>query len=507
MTNPSTPRTSGAPITASIVAPGGRRVLGSWKIAGILLAFISPLGFATGTVPLALLFGGPTMPLMMIVAAIIVWLFLVGYVQMVQRIDRPGGFFVYITRGLGKPVGVGASYIAIAGYTLGAISIFAIQSFVSSAALGALGINIDSRICLLVIFVIVGVMSWRRIDFGARILGVIVVIESSLLIAFIISALINHGAAGAFDLGVFTPEAFKYGSWGVAFILAMLSFQGLEGGAMYAPEAKDPARSIPRGLRLALIIQTILFSLTVWVLISLIGFDKIVSSLSTNPDPASYVFSAVGDNLGTPGLTLFTAAAILALLGSLVATVTFLTRYFQGVAIDGLLPSVVGKLNKHGAPGVAVLFLIGIAAIVGFGAPLVGLNLFTQVAPLGLGLGVLSWTLILLLSSVSVIRYFRTVEDSARHWWRTLVAPLISSVLLIAVIVIAVSNFSYIVGSSEAWLNVLPLIMVLLLVAGILFALWLRSNRPLVYEGIASGDSAEEAEELRAERASRTTTV
>src|SRR5213080_4219247 len=101
MTIPSSPDSSGAPITSHIASPTGKRVLGPWKIAGLLLAFISPLGYATGSLPITLAFGGPTVVYAVIAAAALMWLFLVGYVQMVQRINRPGGFLVYIARGLG----------------------------------------------------------------------------------------------------------------------------------------------------------------------------------------------------------------------------------------------------------------------------------------------------------------------------------------------------------------------------------------------------------------------
>ncbi|HEY5856972.1 MAG TPA: APC family permease, partial [Aldersonia sp.] len=65
---------------------GPRRTLTTPKIIILIIAALTPLSVVGSTMPLGLAFGGPTTPLMFIVAGAIIGLFCVGYSQMVQRI-------------------------------------------------------------------------------------------------------------------------------------------------------------------------------------------------------------------------------------------------------------------------------------------------------------------------------------------------------------------------------------------------------------------------------------
>jgi len=482
---------------ANIDSSGVPRSLNSWKIAGLILAFLTPIAVTTGTFPLLFAFGGPTAAWMFLAGAVVELFFLYGYARMAQRIHRPGGFFAYIARGLGKPFGVGAGMVAVVGYVSGLVAIFAVQPFLFQQVLATLGVTLDWKICSILMLVIVGALSWRNIDLSAKLVGATVVCEFTLLIALIISIAVHKGGQ-AFSGAVFAPSVFHHGQWTVAFVLAFLCFQGFETGALYAPEAKNPAKDVPRGLYLALGTATVIFTLVTWVLISITGVSDLQAKLMSG-NPSAFVFNVAQAYLGTAGLKVFSIFVVIASLASTLTFTNFTSRYIQSLSAERLLPAIIARKNKHHVPGVAVIALLVIVVLIDLGLGSIGLDPYTQISPVGFGLSVTAITVILMLASASVVLFFR--GDAARgEDWRIRVVPVIATLLLAVALVIELRSFSYVTGSTDAWLSYLPLAVVLALVGGVGFALWLRANRPTAYAEIALGDSAEEVAAIHARR-------
>ena len=66
-------------------------------------------------------------------------IFSVGYVAMARHIANAGAFYAYISRGIGRPLGVGAAWVALLAYNafqlasiggFGAIALAAVQRLV-----------------------------------------------------------------------------------------------------------------------------------------------------------------------------------------------------------------------------------------------------------------------------------------------------------------------------------------------------------------------------------------
>jgi len=478
-----------------------RKTLTTWKISVLIIASLTPLSVVVVTLPLGFAFGGPTTALMFLACGVIIGLFCVGYVQMVRRITRPGAFYNYIARGIGRPSGVGAAMLAAVGYPVGLIGTYASCAYTISTTLGSLGIHVSYTWSFVALAAVVGVLTWRRIDISALASGIIVSIELLLILALLVSIVIHKGA-GAFQPAVISPSVFHYGDWTVALIFAILSYQGFEAGALYAPEAKRPEKSVPRALYLSLLVPTATFFFTSWILASLSGAAGF-SDFVTKHGFVAFIFYEVTEYLGRAGLWLFSIGVILGLTVCSLAVNNFMARYLFGLSHDGLLPRVLSRTNKHGAPSVAAFTLLGISALFGLGSLLVHVDPYMQLTPVSFGIGTLTSTGLQLLASASVIGFFLRRPAADRHWWKTLVAPILATLLLLGALVAELTGFSYVTGVSAAWTNVLPLISLAALIFGVIFGFWLKRNRPTVYTGIAEGDTAEEAAELRQQRLAR----
>ncbi|MFE7422074.1 APC family permease [Rhodococcus sp. NPDC057529] len=474
-------------------APGPRRTLTTSKIIVLIIAALTPLSVVGSTMPLGLAFGGPTTPLMFIVAGCIIGLFCVGYSQMVQRITRPGAFYNYIARGLGRPAGVGAAMIAVVGYPAGLTASFTASAFVAQETLHSLfGITVGWPWLVAVQIGIATLLCYRRIDFNARVVMVVVACEVALIVALVVAIVAAKGLQ-AFPLSVFTPHAFTIGQWTVAFIFAILCYQGYEAGALYAPEAINPEKTVPRALYGALILLTALLVLISWTLTSVSGVDQ-QPAVVQDAGIAGFVFGTVQQHLGEVGLWCFSLLIMLAQTACNIAIVNFMSRYINSLAKEQLLPRFLARENRSDSPGTAVLALNGFALIVIFGLAIVGIDPYAQLSAVGFGIGALAATVLQALACASVVAYFLRLPSSQRHWWKTLVAPTLGTALLVIAVVIELRGFTWITGAPmHGLVALLPWAVPIVFTIGVTFGLWLKRNKPDVYATLAAGDTAEEA--------------
>lgn len=479
------------------------RTLTTPKIIVLIIAAMTPLAVVVGTLPLGLAFGGPSMTLMFLASGIVIWLFIVGYVQMVRRITRPGAFYNYIARGLGRPVGVGAAMVAVVGYPVGLIASFAIQAFVIQETLVALfGVSIPWQLILLAEALVVGTLAYRRIDLNAAAVLGVVAAEVVLIVSLVIAIVAEKGL-GAFPVEAISFDVLGNGQWAVAFVFAILCFQGYESGALYAPEAKRPERTVPRALYGALFIIVGLLAIVTWALTSVTGVAE-QQQIVQDAGIVGFVFGTVEQYLGSVGLWIVSFAAVLAGLACNLAITNFMSRYLQSLAAEDLLPRPLANRNKHEAPGTAVLTLVVSAVVVILVLSVLGVDPYTQITAVGFGIGALGATTLQALASAAVVAYFLRLPASERHWWRTFLAPALATVLLLAALVVEVSAFSWITGSQEPWTALLPWAIPAVLLGGIGFGFWIKHNRPHTYADLAAGDTAEEADQLRTVRLART---
>lgn len=483
------------------------RTLTTWKIIVLIIGAMTPLAVVVGTVPLGFAFGGPSTTIMFIVAGIVIGLFCVGYAQMVRRITRPGAFYNYIARGLGRPAGVGAAITGSLGYVAGFTGASAIQGFITHEAVLALtGADIPWWVFHVVQLLIVGVLVWRQIDLSAYVVSIIVAVEVLLLLALSISIIARDGIATALPGNVFSFEVFDIGTWSVAFIFAILCFQGYESAALYAPEAKRPEKTIPRALYGALVILVIILALATWTLTSTVGIEGL-SDAVLEQGLSGFVFGAVATYLGPVGLVLFTIASILATMAVNVTIANFMSRYLNSVAREGLLPGYLTRVNRHGAPYTAQLTLLGLGIVVPIVIFLLGMDPYTQLSSVMFGIGAIVATLMQGLASAAVVAYFLRRSNGRTNLWTQTIVPVLATILLGAALVVQLAGYQWITGIDAGWTMVLPALVFVVLIGGIGYGFWLRKGRPEIYADISAGDNSEEAAAIRDARIARTAAV
>jgi amino acid transporter len=477
---------------ASAAALNSRRI-GVPALVFMIIAASAPLTVVAGGVPSNFGVTGLTgIPLSFVVLGIVLILFSIGYAAMSRHVHNAGAFFAYISKGLGKPVGMGAALTALVAYNAMQIGIAGMFGFAFSSFLDSLfGLSLSWWICALVAWVIVGIMGVCRVDFSAKVLGIIVGAEFLVILVFDIIGL-GHSPEGVTADGLALDQLFAPGI-GAALAFSIAAFMGFESGTIYNEEVKDPRRTAGRATVIAVSIIAVFYAFSAWAMVVGEGASKVIGrSQQFGPD---LMFVFLGEHAPVWFVDLANLLFLTSLLAALVAFHNIVASYVFALARDRVLPASLARISRRtGAPvagsltqSVLSLIMLLVFAIVGSGNddplfPVVTLfTWLTNMAAFGL-------VLLMALTALAVVGFLRSKSEEYSLWTRA-IAPGLSAVGLIVLFLAIVINFNVLIGSDGAsvlsWL--LPAIVLVPGIIGTLWAFALRSSSPDLYAGIGSG--------------------
>jgi APA family basic amino acid/polyamine antiporter len=131
--------------------------------------------------------------------------------------------------------------------------------------------------------------------------------------------------------------------------LMITLFLGIESAVEIGEEVRDPTRSIPRGITLAVLLTAIVYFSVAFVALALVGPAALAASEAPLIDAARVP-------LGEYALPLILTAAAVAILKSMNVTVITFTRALFAMGRRGALPSALARIHpRFGTPHVAIL--------------------------------------------------------------------------------------------------------------------------------------------------------
>jgi amino acid transporter len=454
--------------------------LGVIGIVFFVVAAAAPLVGMTGAVPVAIVAGnGAAVPGAYLAVGITLLLFSVGYAKMSSQVTNTGAFFAYVGRGLGVIPGVGSAFVSLVAYLAVQLAIYGFFGGVMTGQMEAhFGLVWPWWVWTLIAWLIVLALSLASVDVGAKVLGVLMLLEITSLLVMAFAVFIKGGPDGVDFAASFAPSNVFIGglagSAGIALAFAFASFIGFEATAIYGEESKDPKRTVPKATYFAVIAISILFAFTTFAVVTGLGHtavvDKTAEISSGLADPAAVLFSVantyVGDWLGT----LMSWLVLSSLFAGLLAFQNAAARYFYSMGRAEVLPRRLDRVNRLGAPVVASITTAVIAFLVIVFFALRDLdpveNLFFWFS----GLAVVAIVLVEALVSIAVIAYFRR-RSSDNAIWSTVIAPVLALIGLVLGLYLLMSRFGLLAGTTaegvdptaQAWgLNLTGWILILL---------------------------------------------
>lgn len=495
-----------APPTASpTVEPGNRSQLagGALGLPSVLFCIVTgaaPLAAMLFNVPVATLGGGFSSPAAFAVATVALTIFSVGYIAMCRRVTSTGGFYTFVTRGLGRVVGLGAALLIAVCYMIFCAAVVGTMGYFASTTVASFtGLDLPAWVYMALGLTLMSMFAVFHIELTAKVLGVLLIAEVLILVLLAVGVFAAGGAEG-FSLAPLNPieifgnsaaiEVFGAGAAGIALFAAFWSWVGFEMAPNYAEETRDPhkvARTATYGSVIGLGVFYVLIS---YVFVTGWGLTGAATAVKSQyAGEIASAFYPLTDRYVGPWAT--SLMQILIVTGSFACAMAFFNtsaRYLFALGREGVLPAPLARTSGRQSPVIAAMVVTTFVAL--YCLAFVIADPSNEGALLKLGtwsplLGVLGLLGVQALVSVAIIRFFLTTARDGFHWWTTLVAPVIGLAAMVGACVLLVVNRYDLAGAADAvYIQVLPWVVVIVFVVGMAIAAVLRARYPDRYARI-----------------------
>lgn len=474
-------------LEASIPAQSSERLaknsVGLAHIVFFVVAAAAPLTAVVGASPAAFAFGnGPGVPGAFVLAGLLYLVFSVGFTAMSRHVGGAGAFYTYITKGIGKPAGVGGAMMALVTYSAVQIAVYALFGVFVAGAVAPLGLNLPWWAWAFAALVVVMICGQRNIAFSGAILGVCMVAEIAILLLLDLGILFTGGGPEGFSVTSFAPSTVFAPGLGVALVFVIGSFIGFEATAIFGEEAENPEKTIPRATYVAVLLITLFYAFSTWAVVQFYGPAKVQATAAAGLE--SFYFVASDTVLGAWASQVMNILLITSLFACILSFHNTLNRYFFALGREGLAIKALGKVHeKHGSPHVAGLVQSGIAAAILVLFILSGADPYTVVFSWMSALAVIGILAVQVLVCVAIILFFRKTT-TGHGAWTTIVAPALALLGLLGSLWLVISNLSLLSGSESLIVACFPYAMILVGLLGAAFALQIRKTQPELYASL-----------------------
>lgn len=353
-----------------MTAPVLHRVIGIGGLAAAI--FNITVGAAIFVLP-AFVAGnlGAAAPLAYLVCAVATALIALCTAEAGSRVAQSGGPYAYVETAFGPYVGYLCGVLLWLGITL---AMGAVATVLADAVGGLVPLFAGRTARFLFLIALVGglaVVNIRGTALGSKVSGVATIAKVVPLIAFVVFGL-THVRAENLALGAFPPLA-RLGESG---LLLMFAFFGMESALQVSGEVRDPARTVPRAIALAVVGVGVLY-----ISVQLVAQGILGSALAAPEMAKAPLAAAAVQIVGPIGSTLILTAMVISTFGFMTATMLSTPRTLFALAADGYLPRPIAAVHPiHHTPHVAIAIQAVIVAAIAITGTYVKLAIIANVA-------------------------------------------------------------------------------------------------------------------------------
>jgi amino acid transporter len=416
--------------------------------------------------------------------------FSVGYAAMSRQVVNAGGFYTYLSCGIGRVPAISGGLVAVISYCAMSIGLAGAFGYFAQLVGAGVGLDMPWEVWSGIAVVAVAFLGFRQIDLSARVLWVLMVAEIGVL-SILDIGVIAHKGGQALPLAALNPSTVFSGAVGVTMMFAFMSFIGFESAALYGEETRDPKRSVPIATYASVLVIAVFYALSSWVAVGGIGPNHVVKVAGQQQGNLFFTLSTT--YVSSLLTTVMQVMLVTSVFAAMLALHNAANRYIFVLGRERVLPTWLGQAHpKRHAPHRASMIQSVLSVLVLAAFALVGLDPYTNLATSLLGVGTLGIVALQAFAAVSVIVFFWGRGD--RHWWRTILAPGIAAAGLAVSVVLLVTNFPVLVGTGNPIVVSLPWLLVAAVVIGVGYGLWMRAKRPERFAGIAAAPIREHTE-------------
>jgi basic amino acid/polyamine antiporter, APA family len=260
-----------------------------------------------------------------------------------SRVSLTGGIYAYVEVAFGPLIGFLAGFLVWLANLLAAASVA--SAFAASVALAfpIFGAPVLRPLCLALVFATFAWINVRGVTIGTRLVEVITAIK---LLPLLLLTVVGLFWVKPEHLALEWAQPDRIGTASITLIFA---FVGIEIALVPSGEIREPSRTVPRAVFLALGLTTLLYLLLQLVAQAVLGPEL----ASFAEAPLAEVASRV---LGPVGRTLVLVGGGISMLGFLSGDALGTPRSLYAFAREGLLPAPVARLHpRFRTPWVAII--------------------------------------------------------------------------------------------------------------------------------------------------------
>jgi amino acid transporter len=465
------------------LAPGR---IGSAFVALFGLAAAAPVVALVTLTPSALASGaGPLVPLGFAAIALVLVLFCAGNAAMTRRAPRAGVAYAQMSRGLGRPAGLTAAWLAIAGYQAIQFGLYALAASAAAPLLRDwLGLTAPWWAVAGACWALVALLGTMRIEVAAGVIAVLTVGPAAVLAGLAAASVVTpHGDRVTTPSIVPDPAVIDRPALGLLLAAGVLAFAGFETTGTYAEEAHRPGR----GGYGAVVMITLLLGGVSWSMIVAAGPSLVATVAGVRG--GELLVDLAAERVAPWAVTVARAAIWAGVLAGLLALHHALARYLYALGREHVLPGVLGHTGRRtGAPRAGSLAQSLIAGAALAGAYAAGANPGPGTARWLMTGGALSILVVLTGLSLAALLHLNRAPGAESAWSR-FVAPVLSTVSLASLGYLAFRDLPALLGlpagSARVW--AVPAALAACLMLGLAHAGLLRLLRPVTYAGVGLG--------------------
>lgn len=347
---------------------------------------------------MTILCAGPACIISWIIAAIILYAYGLQTAELATVYPSSGGVFVFPAEALGKTkkqkkfIG----WITAWAYLFTCIGGAAFSATYVGTYLGVGFPSLANAQIVIAIgtIVVCGILNLFNISVTGKANTALTILLAATMVVFVVVALFS----GQWDAAMLTPffTQGSAGSWGFmsAIPIAMVAYGSIVAVAFMVGEIKDPNKTVPKAMSIAMLIVATLYILVMIAVLGLVSSQYLQENSGMAYIP---LYAAAFTKLASiPWLIkLISISAVLALITTILVLIALAGRTLQAAAADGVLPMSFAKNNeKTKVPTVSLEVVIVVTAI---------LTVFPSFTSMIVNLGALCSVLVVAVICISVI--------------------------------------------------------------------------------------------------------
>lgn len=314
---------------------------------------------------------GAAAPLAYLACSVAFGLIVLCFAEAGSRVSLTGGPYVYVGTVFGPFVGYLSNVLLL---LIGVIAHAAVASAFAQA-LNALvpgaGVGAWRAALIVCTFALLAAVNARGVSTGARLVEAATVAKLLPLAVFVL-----FGAFAVSRQNLVWPTMPRAADIGRMSIVLVFAFSGVESALVPSGEIKDPSRTVPRAIAIAMIAVTLLY-----VTVQLVAQGILGAELPRFTDGP--LAAAAGRAFGPAGALLLLVGAAISMFGYISGMMLAMPRTVYAFARDGYLPRALARVHPDShAPVAAIVTYAVIVSLLALSGSFQSLAILSNISAL-----------------------------------------------------------------------------------------------------------------------------